>query len=86
MIRKGRKTERELAKERLSAAIASDTTDRLLCQHGTLHEAFFRWWKDDLERSKCTLDQAIGLYLQTFPGRVMPLIVSLMHPLNPDNQ
>lgn len=39
---------------------------------------FYKWWKDDPERSLCTLEQAIGAYCSTFPGRLLALLVELI--------
>jgi hypothetical protein len=51
---------------------------------------FLTWWKDDNERCLCTLEQAIGAYISTFPGRLHSLLVELLipfttHPWNPTN-
>lgn len=42
---------------------------------------FFKWWREDAERAKCTLEQAIGAYCSTFPGRLYFLLVELLTPL-----
>lgn len=42
---------------------------------------FLVWWKDDKERRLCTLEQAIGAYISTFPGRLHSLLVELLEPL-----
>lgn len=42
---------------------------------------FMGWWKGDRERSLCTLEQAIGAYCSTFPGRLLPLLVELLEPM-----
>jgi hypothetical protein len=39
---------------------------------------FFRWWQGDAERRLCTLEQAIGAYISTFPGRLHFLLVELL--------
>lgn len=39
---------------------------------------FFRWWQDDPERRLCTIEQAIGAYCSTFPGRIHFLLVELL--------
>lgn len=39
---------------------------------------FVEWWKGDPERSLCTLEQAIGAYISTFPGRLHSLLVELL--------
>lgn len=39
---------------------------------------FMRWWKGHEERRQCTLEQAVGAYLRTFPGRALPLLVELI--------
>lgn len=39
---------------------------------------FILWWKDDKERRLCTLEQAIGAYISTFPGRLHSLLVELL--------
>lgn len=39
---------------------------------------FVVWWKGDSERYKCTLEQAIGAYIATFPGRLHSLLVELL--------
>ena len=41
-------------------------------------ERFLRWWKDTPGFDLCTLEQAIGAYLATYPGRVLPLVISLL--------
>jgi hypothetical protein len=41
---------------------------------------FLEWWKGDKERSLCTLEQAIGAYIATFPGRLHALLVELLRP------
>jgi hypothetical protein len=41
---------------------------------------FLAWWQDDKERSLCTLEQAIGAYISTFPGRLHSLLVELLQP------
>jgi hypothetical protein len=40
--------------------------------------AFAHWWKKDPERAKCTLEQAIGAYIGTYPGRTIPLLLDLI--------
>lgn len=42
---------------------------------------FVRWWKNDKDRRLCTLEQAIGAYCSTFPGRLAPLLVELLENL-----
>jgi len=44
----------------------------------TEEQKFLHWWKEDPERAKCTLEQAIGAYVSTFPGRVYPLLQELL--------
>lgn len=39
---------------------------------------FLAWWKGDPERKKCTLEQAIGAYIASFPGRLHALLVELL--------
>lgn len=39
---------------------------------------FTEWWKGDKERAKCTLEQALGSYCSSFPGRLLPLLVELL--------
>ena len=41
-------------------------------------DSLLDWWKRDPERAKCTLEQIVGLYLQTFPGRSMRLLLDLV--------
>lgn len=41
-------------------------------------QKFVAWWKDDKERRLCTLEQAIGAYLSTYPGRSHALLVELL--------
>jgi hypothetical protein len=48
-------------------------------QHRQIH-LFLAWWKDDKERCLCTLEQAIGAYISTFPGRLHFLLVELLEP------
>ena len=45
-----------------------------------VHEQRFRnWWKRDTPGFEvCTLTQAIGAYLSTYPGRILPLLVELL--------
>lgn len=42
---------------------------------------FVSWWKDDKDRRLCTLEQAIGAYVSTFPGRLHFLLVELLEPV-----
>jgi hypothetical protein len=44
-------------------------------------EKFFTWWRSDAERAKCNLEQAIGAYCSTFPGRLHALLVELLEPM-----
>jgi hypothetical protein len=37
-----------------------------------------KWWVKDSERAKCTLEQAIGAYIGTYPGRTIPLLLDLI--------
>lgn len=46
---------------------------------------FLSWWKDDPGRSLCTLEQAIGAYLATFPARGPKLLVDLLTPYAPND-
>lgn len=39
---------------------------------------FLIWWRDDPDRKFCTLEQAAGAYLQTFPGRTIKLLIELL--------
>lgn len=41
-------------------------------------DKFLTWWRDDPERKLCTLEQAVGAYLQTFPGRCVKLLHELI--------
>jgi len=41
-------------------------------------DKFLRWWQGDAERRLCTLEQAIGAYCSTFPGRLHSLLVELL--------
>jgi hypothetical protein len=43
---------------------------------------FFRWWRDDKDRKLCTLEQASGSYCQSFPGRLLPMLVDLLGPIS----
>lgn len=43
-------------------------------------QRFLEWWKGDKERQLCTLEQAIGAYISTFPGRLHSLLVELLGP------
>lgn len=45
---------------------------------GPATQAFLDWWREDAERNKCFLSQAIGSYCSGFPGRVLPLLVELL--------
>lgn len=47
-------------------------------------DAFLRWWKDHPERRLCTLREALGAYLQTFPGRIIPLLHELLCKISTD--
>jgi hypothetical protein len=49
--------------------------------HGKEVTKFLAWWKDDKERRLCTLEQAIGAYISTFPGRLHFLLVELLEHL-----
>ena len=42
---------------------------------------FLVWWKGDGNRALCTLEQAIGAYCSTFPGRLHSLLVELLEPV-----
>ena len=44
-------------------------------------EKFFSWWKADKARALCTLEQAVGAYCSTFPGRMIPLLVELLETM-----
>lgn len=46
---------------------------------------FIKWWKGDKERALCTLDQAIGAYVSTFPGRLYSLLVELLEHLKDES-
>lgn len=50
-------------------------------QRGSEVTKFFAWWKGDKERALCTLEQAIGAYCSTFPGRLYALLVELLEPM-----
>jgi hypothetical protein len=39
---------------------------------------FLDWWLGNDERAKCTLEQAIGAYVSTFPGRIYLLLQELL--------
>lgn len=43
-------------------------------------QKFIHWWRDDAERAKCTLEQAIGAYVSSFPGRIYTLLLELLEP------
>jgi hypothetical protein len=43
-------------------------------------QKFQEWWRGDAERAKCTLEQAIGAYCSSFPGRMYRLLLELMEP------
>lgn len=45
---------------------------------GPAEAAFLAWWLEDIERAKCTLQQAIGAYANSFPGRLLPLLHELL--------
>ena len=45
---------------------------------GACEAAFLAWWLEDIERAKCSLQQAIGAYCSSFPGRVLPLLQELL--------
>ena len=62
----------------LAADLAAADATAAYFQHGPATMAFHAWWKGDDERAKCTLEQAIGAYCSTFPGRVIPLLVELL--------
>lgn len=42
---------------------------------------FLVWWKGDNQRCLCTLEQAIGAYISTYPGRLHFLLVELLEHL-----
>jgi len=44
-------------------------------------QKFMHWWHDDKERTKCTLEQAIGAYVSSFPGRTYTLLLEILSPL-----
>ncbi len=44
----------------------------------THREDFMHWWKDDEERAKCFLNQAVGAYVSSFPARVLPMLCELI--------
>jgi hypothetical protein len=54
------------------------------CPGGSYHvnevQKFMHWWHDDKERAKCTLEQAIGAYVSSFPGRTYTLLLELLEP------
>ncbi|MCP4899930.1 MAG: hypothetical protein GY906_23425 [bacterium] len=39
---------------------------------------FLIWWREDKDRKFCTLEQAAGAYMQTFPGRTIALLIELL--------
>lgn len=43
-------------------------------------EQFMSWWKDDPERAKCFLGQAMDAYVKSFPARVLPLLEEVFLP------
>ena len=43
-------------------------------------QKFLAWWRGDAERAKCTLEQAIGAYVSSFPGRTYNLLLELLEP------
>jgi len=47
-------------------------------------DKFLVWWRGDKERRLCTLEQAIGAYCATYPGRVLALLVELLAPIAED--
>lgn len=44
---------------------------------------FLSWWQNDPGRKLCTLEQAIGAYLATFPARGIKLLIDLLGPYAP---
>lgn len=41
-------------------------------------EKFTHWWQDDEHRKEMTIEQAVQNYFQSYPGRVMSLILELV--------
>ena len=44
----------------------------------THREQFYIWWREDPERSKCFISQAVDAYIRSFPARVKPLLIEML--------
>lgn len=41
---------------------------------------FHRWVRETPGFDKCTLEQAVGAYVSTYPGRTLPLLIEMLKP------